>query len=195
MRIRIVVLMALVAMLALPVAVFAQETDPISVVNAWHDGLNEYDIDTALSYLAEGAVVTIVPPLDGGSGVYSGKEEIRGLYEGFVAANFSCALSDCQVDGETVTCIDTYTDDGLKAMGVDFIEGEWVAAVREGKIQSYTYTISAESLAKFPPPPEAVPVTGGGALSSYVLIMTLGALTLACGLGVQRLHRRSHLLR
>ena len=195
MRIRIVVLMALVAMLALPVAVFAQETDPISVVNAWHDGLNEYDIDTALSYLAEGAVVTIVPPLDGGSGVYSGKEEIRGLYEGFVAANFSCALSDCQVDGETVICIDTYTDDGLKALGVGFIEGEWVATVRDGKIQSYTYTISAESLAKFPPPPEAVPVTGGGALPSYTLVIALGSLAVAGGLGVQWLHRRSHLRR
>ena len=195
MKMRIVALMALVAMLALPLAVFAQETDPMSVVNAWHDALNGYDIDAALSYLADGAEVTIVPPLDGGSGVYSGKEEIRGLYEGFVAANFSCALSDCQVDGETVTCIDTYTDDGLKAMGVDFIEGEWVAAVREGKIQSYTYTISAESLAKFPPPPEAVPVTGGGALPNYALVIALGALTLAGGLVVQWLGRRSHLLR
>jgi hypothetical protein len=195
MKTRIVALMALVAILALPSALYAQETDPLSVVNAWHDALNGYDIDAALSYLADGAEVTIVPPLDGGSGVYSGKEEIRGLYEGFVAANFSCALSDCQVEDETVSCIDTYTDDGLKAMGVDFVEGAWVATVRDGKIQSYTYTISAESLAKFPPPPEAVPVTGGGALPSYTLVIALGSLAVAGGLGVQWLHRRSHLRR
>lgn len=195
MKMRIVALMALVAMLGLPSALYAQETDPLSVVNAWHDALNGYDIDAALSYLADGAEVTIVPPLDGGSGVYSGKEEIRGLYEGFVAANFSCALSDCQVEDETVSCIDTYTDDGLKAMGVDFVEGAWVATVRDGKIQSYTYTISAESLAKFPPPPEAVPVTGGGVLPSYTLVIALGALTLAGGLGVQWLGRRPHLRR
>ena len=193
MKTRIVVLMALVAMLALPSALCAQETDPMSVVNAWHDALNGYDIDAALSYLADAAVITIVPPLDGGSGVYSGKEEIRSLYEGFVAANFSCALSNCQVEGETVTCIDTYTDDGLKSMGVDFIEGEWVATMREGKIQSYTYTISAESLAKFPPPPEVVPVTGGGALSSYTLVIALGSLAVAGGLGLQWLRRRSSL--
>jgi ketosteroid isomerase-like protein len=193
MKIRIVALMALVAMLAVPLAVLAQETDPMSVVNTWHDALNGYDIDAALSYLADGAVITIVPPLDGGSGVYSGKEEIRGLYEGFVAANFSCALSDCQVDGETVTCIDSYTDDGLKAMGVDFIEGEWVATVRDGKIQSYTYTISAESLAKFPPPPEAVPVTGGNALPSYGLLVMMGSLAAASGLGLQWLRHRSEL--
>lgn len=195
MKMRIVALVALVAILALPSALYAQETAPLSVVNAWHDALNGYDVDAALSYLADGAVVTIVPPLDKGSGVYSGKEEIRGLYEGFVAANFSCALSDCQVEGETVSCIDTYTDDGLKAMGVDFIEGEWVATVRDGKIQSYTYTISAESLAKLSPAPESLAETGGGALPSYALVSALGALTLAGGLGLQWLGRRSHLRR
>ena len=173
MKTRIVVLMALAAMLALPPVLYAQETDPMSVVNAWHDALNEYDIDAALSYFADGAVVTIVPPIAGGSGVYSGKEDIRSLYEGFVAANFSCALSNCQVEGETVTCIDTYTDDGLKSMGVDFIDGEWVATVRDGKIQSYTYTISEESLAKFPPAPESLAETGSGALPRYASVATL----------------------
>jgi hypothetical protein len=195
MKTRIVALMVLVAMLTLPLVLYAQETDPMSVVNAWHDALNGYDIDAALSYFADGAEVTIVPPLDEGSGVYSGKEEIRSLYEGFVAANFSCALSDCQVEGETMTCIDTYADDGLKAMGVDFIEGEWVATVRDGKIQSYTYTISEESLAKFPPAPESLAETGGGALPSYALVVTLGSLAVASGLGLQWLRRRSHLRR
>lgn len=195
MKTRIVALMALVVMLTLPPTLYAQETDPMSVVNAWHDALNGYDIDAALSYLADDAVITIVPPLDGGSGVYAGKEEIRSLYEGFVAANFACSLSDCQVEGETVTCIDTYTDDGLKAMGVDLLEGEWAATLREGKIQSYTYTISEASLAKFPPPPESLAETGGGALPSYALVITLGSLAVAGGLGVQWLRHRSHLRR
>ena len=189
MKTRIVALMALVAMLTLPLTLHAQETDPMSVVNAWHDALNGYDIDAALSYFTDDAVITIVPPLDGGSGVYSGKEEIRTLYEGFVAGNFACSLSDCQVEGETVTCIDTYTDDGLKAMGVDFIEGEWAATVRDGKIQSYTYSISEASLAKFAPAPESLAETGGGALPSYALAIALGLLAVAGGLGLQRLTR------
>ena len=195
MKTRIVALIALVAMLGLPSMLHAQETDPLSVVNGWHDALNGYDIGAALSYLADSAVITIVPPLDGGSGVYSGKEEIRSLYEGFLAANFSCALSNCQVEGETVTCIDTYTDDGLKSMGVDFIEGEWVATVREAKIQSYTYTISEESLAKFPPAPESLAETGGGALPHYASVTTLGLLAVAAGLGLRWLRRRSFLRR
>ena len=187
MKTRMVVLVALVVALALPLALYAQETDPQSVVNAWHDALNGYDIDTALSYFADGAVVTFVPPL-AGSGVFSGKEEIRALYEGFVAANFACTLSDCRVDGETVTCIDTYTDDDLQAMGVDLIEGELVGIVRDGKIQSYTFTITPESLAKFPPPPEAMPVTGGPAPSSYssTLLIALGGLAILGGLGQLR---------
>jgi ketosteroid isomerase-like protein len=195
MKTLIVALMAVVAMLALPSPLCAQETDPMSVVNAWHDALNGYDIDAALSHLADDAMITIVPPLDGGSGVYSGKDEIRSLYEGFVAANFSCALSNCQVEGETVTCIDTYTDDGLQAMGVDSIEGEWAATVREGKIQSYTYTMSEESLAKFPPAPESLAETGSGTLPDYASVMMLGLLAVAGGLGLQWLRRRSFLRR
>jgi hypothetical protein len=179
--------MVLVVVLALPLALYAQETDPLSVVDAWHDALNAYDIDTALSYLADGAVITFVPPL-AESGVFSGQEEIRGLYEGFVAANFACTLSDCRVDGETVTCINTYTDDGLQAMGVDLIEGEWLGIVRDGKIQSYTFTITPESLAKFPPAPEAMPVAGGPAPSSYspTLLIALGGLAILGGLGLLR---------
>lgn len=183
MKTRTVTLVTLVVVLALPLAVYAQETDPLSVVNGWHDALNAYDIDAALSYFADDAVITFVPPLEG-SGVYSGKDEIRALYEGFVAANFDCTLTDCQVDGETVTCINTYTDDDLQAMGVDFIEGEWVGIVREGKIQSYTYNISEESLAKFP----AMPETGGLALSGVALLMAVGGLAVLGGLSLRR-HR------
>lgn len=190
MNTRTVALIALGFLLALPLALHAQEADPLSVVNAWHDALNGYDIDMALSYLADDAVITFVPPLQG-SGVFSGQEEIRGLWEGFVAANFACTLTDCQADGETVTCINTYTDDDLQAMGVDSIEGEWVGTVRDGKIQSYTFSSTPESLAKFPPPPEAVPVAGGPASSSHsaTLLMALGGLAMLGGLGL--LHRTS----
>jgi len=195
MKTRIVALMALVAILALPSALYAQETDPLSVVNGMHDTLLDgYDIDGALSYLADDVVVTIVSPLEGG-GVYSGKEEVRGFWEGLVATNFSCVLSDCQVEGETVTCLETYSDDDLKAAGMDFIQGEWVATVRDGKVQSYTWTISGESLAKLSPAPESLAETGGGALPSYVLVMTLGLLAVASGIGLQWLRRRSHLRR
>jgi len=195
MKTRIVVLVTLAAMLGLPTVLHAQETDPLAVVNAMHDALLiGGDVDAALSYLADDAVVTIVSPLPGG-GVYSGKEEVRGFWEGLVAANFSCVLSDCQVEGEILSCINTYTDDGLRAAGVDFITGTWVATVRDGKVQSYTYTISEESLAQFAQEPEALPETGGRALPSYTLVTAVGALVVAGGFGLQWLRRRSFLRR
>jgi ketosteroid isomerase-like protein len=122
--------------------------------NLWTEALAEGNIDAALSYLAEDAVVAIVPPGQDGDGNYTGHAEIRGWYDTIVAAKGVGALSNCKTDGEKITCLNTYSDEGLKAMGVDFIEGEWAAVISDGKIQSYTCTITPESLAKFPPPPE-----------------------------------------
>lgn len=119
--------------------------------NLWQKALNDGKIDTALSYLADNATVTIQPPADS-DGIYNGHAEIRGWYETIVAAKGSGELRDCKVDGNTLTCISTYADDGLKSIGVDFIEGSWVADIHGGKIQSYTFTMSPESLAKFPAP-------------------------------------------
>jgi len=130
---------------------------PQSVVNSWQEALNKGDIDAALSYLADDATVTIAPPGPDGDGVYNGHAEIRGWYETIAAGKGTGALKDCKIEGETVTCVSTYADEGLKAMGVDFIEGDWVATMRDGKIQSYTFTITPESMAKFPPPPEPTP--------------------------------------
>jgi len=126
--------------------------DPQKVLNDWQAAMNKGDVDGALSYLAEDATVTIVPAFDG-DGVYNGQAEIRGWYEMLAGAKGTGTLSNCKVAGETITCLNSYTDEGIKSMGVDFIEGDFVAVVRNGKIQSYTATTSPESLAKFPPPP------------------------------------------
>jgi hypothetical protein len=129
---------------------------PRDLVNSWQAALNKGDIDAALSYLADDATVTIAPPADG-DGVYTGHAEIRGWYETIVSGKGKGTLTNCKADGETITCTSTYADEGLKAMGVDFIEGTWVAFIRDGRIQSYTFTITPESLAKFPPPPTEPP--------------------------------------
>jgi ketosteroid isomerase-like protein len=167
--------MVVLAILMLPGALYAQETDPLTIVNSWLEALNAGDVDAALSYLADNAQIT-------SDQAYTGKEEIRGWYEDLVGANGTSTLSDCQVDGETVTCSSVYTDDGLQAMGVDFLEGALVLVVRDGEIQSYTFTPSPESLAKLPPPPATLAETGGGSLSPYHLVMALGGLVVAGGL-------------
>lgn len=146
-------LFALLCLFALLLSACAPS--PQKVADAWQAALNAGDIDKALSFLAEDAVVSIVPPGPDGVGSYTGYAEIRGWYETMVAAKGSTTLSGCKIDGGTISCLDTYSDEGLKSMGVDFIEGQWVAVVSGGKIRSYTATITPESLAKFPPPPAA----------------------------------------
>ena len=184
--------MVVLTMLMLPAALSAQETDPVAIVNSWVEALNAGDVDAALSYLGDDVQITPSPGT-----TYTGKEEIRGWYETLVAGSSVNTLSDCRVDGENVTCHTVFADDGLQAAGVDSIEGELVLVVRDGKIRTYTFTPSPESLAalaQLPPPPQALPQTGGGSLSPYHLFMALGGLVVAgallihvLGLGLRRL--------
>jgi ketosteroid isomerase-like protein len=132
----------------------AETPSPEDIADSWTKALASGDIDAALSYLAENAAVAIIPPGPDGDGVYNGHVEIRGWYDTIVAAKGVGALSDCKTEGADITCLNTYADEGLKSMGVDFIEGDWTAVISDGKIQSYTFTITPESLAKFPAPPE-----------------------------------------
>jgi ketosteroid isomerase-like protein len=189
-----IVMTVFAVLLGLPGALCAQESDPMSIIDAWVADLNAGDIDAALSYLADDAVVTIVPPAPGTSGVYAGKGDIRGWYEGIVGEHGVTTLSDCQVDGETVTCVNTYTGDSFTSMGIGSVVAEWVAVVRGGELHSYSWTMTDESLAALMAavPPQAMPVTGGTAVLLYDIVAVFGGLMFigGLGLGVQRWHRR-----
>jgi hypothetical protein len=194
MKARLFAVMMSVALLALPVALHAQETDPLSFINSWVEALNAGDIDAALSYLADDAVVQILPPAPGTSGVFSGKGEIRGWYETVVGQHGMTTLSDCQVDGETVTCVNTYAEDSFRSLGIDSVVGEWVAVVQDGKLQSYTFTMSDESLAALMAAmtPPVMPETGGSAYPISSIVTILGALigVTGLGLGMSQWHQR-----
>jgi hypothetical protein len=103
-------------------------------------------------------------------------------------------LSDYQVDGETVTCVNTYAEDSFRSLGIDSVVGEWVAVVREGKLQSYTFTMSDESLAALMAAmtPPVMPETGGSAYPTSAVVAILGALIgiSGLGLGISEWHRR-----
>ena len=196
MKTRIFILTTFVLMFALPGALYAQETDPVAIINAWLDAQNAGDVDAALAFLADDAFITLVPPpMEGHDGVFRGKEEIRAWWENLSALNGVGVVSDCQVEGDTVTCLLNYTDDSLQALGLDSIDNEFVVIVREGKIQTYTATMTEESLAALMAAmaamsPESLPETGG-AFPSSILVMALGGLALAGGFGVEMLRRRS----
>jgi hypothetical protein len=96
---------------------------------------------------------------------------------------------------ETVTCLLNYTDDSLKALGLDSIDNEFVVIVRDDKIQTYTATMTEESLAALMAAmaamsPDSLPETGGTALPSYAVIAILGGLIGISGFGLEALRWR-----
>jgi hypothetical protein len=194
MKIRLIVLLILGVMLALPAALNAQDTSPMSVINTWHEAMNAGDLDTALATLSDDAFIKLVPPpMEGHDGIFSGKEAIRSWWENLQSLNGESTLSDCQVDGEKVTCILRYSDDSLKDLGLDFIDNEFTVIVQDGKIQTYTATMTGESLTRLMAamPPEALPESGETTFPASAVVLALGSLVILGGLGLALRRRRS----
>ena len=128
--------------------------DPESVVKSWNDALNVGDVEAALEYLDDNAVITIVPPPPGMSGIFTGKEQIRGWYEGNAAQNGFNEIIELQVNGDEVNWTSKFGMDEWRKIGVESLDVLGEGIIVDGKFQSYTVTIPPESLAKLPPPPD-----------------------------------------
>ncbi len=127
--------------------------DPESAVKSWNDDLNNGDVDAALEYLDDNATITIIPPPPGMSGVFTGKDQIRGWYEGNAAQNGFNEFIEFQVAGEVVSWTSNFGIDEWRNLGIDSLETTGEGIIKDGKFLSYTVTIPPESLAKLPPPP------------------------------------------
>jgi hypothetical protein len=174
MRTRVILVTLLIALLALPVALHAQATDPVTVTEEFVEVVNKGDVDAAEEVVAEEAVVTVPQAMSGeeedgaepeAQTTYTGSAEYQAWLDAQAVAKAKTTLGECSVEGERVTCDVSYTSEALKAKGVDVLEGKLAVRVVEGKIQSYAFTASAASVAKLQAAsaPAAVPVTGGAA--------------------------------
>lgn len=186
MKTRVISLVVLVVLLALPVSVSAQETDPEALLTTIHETLVAGDFEGVLSYYADDAVLTLVP-----IATYTGKEEIRTYFEEFEAGNATLELEILQVEGDTVTSRTWYSNDDLRALGLT-LESIDEITFQDGKIVTETATLTDESLAALQAAMATLPETGGETLPFYALVMILGGLVVSCGLGVGFLRRRSH---
>jgi ketosteroid isomerase-like protein len=120
-----------------------------AVVRGLIEALNTGDVEGALAFLSEDAVVQLIPPpMPEDDGIFTGKEEIRGWYESLAEGHGSNELSNVRVNGDQVTAVIRFSDEDLKKMGVSFLDNEWTATVKDGKIQGYTATVTEESVQK-----------------------------------------------
>jgi hypothetical protein len=181
------------ALLAVPFALYAQETDPASVcydaerMAAFGIG----DFDTVLAVWADDAVQTIV--VGDGVETYTGKDEIRAYWEGLLAGGFRMEATIQGVEGNTVTAESKTWSNDTQALGVAPMVGTEVCVVENGEIKSMTWTMSEASLAALGAALATLPQTGGTALPGQAWIVLLGGVALAAGLGVRHLgHRVRH---
>ena len=147
MKTRIMAMTVLVVMLALPGALYAQETDPESVIRAIIEAINDKNVDDALALVADDAVITIVPPPPGITGVFTGKEEIRERYEMYVAHNEYTELSNFEVRGDKATWSAKVSADEFRALGLASLDFNAEGIVQGGLLKSYTFTMTDCALA------------------------------------------------
>ena len=142
MKTRLIAVATLIVVLALPGALYAQETDPVAVVNAMYEAFNAGDIDAFLALYTDDAVIDIVP-----FGTHTGQEEIRAWAEGLMALNAEMKLELLQVDGNTVSVKSWYSDDDWRPLGI-VLEATEELTVQDGKITADIWTTTEESLAE-----------------------------------------------
>jgi len=188
MKTRLIAIITLVLMFALPVALHAQEADPAAVVNAAMDAWNAGDVDALKALFADDAVAYFP---DWGD-TETGAEEIGAWIEDLVAANFVIEPESIEVEGDTVTVVAKVWADPTRALGIAPLVTTDVYTVQGGQITSQTSTLTEESSAKLMAAMAALPETGGTAFPTYALVMALGGLAILGGLGLERLRRRSH---
>lgn len=186
-------LFVLTALLALVLTsagrVAAQGTEE-ALVRQWHDALHSGDVDGALALVADDITVQLVPPPPGMDGTLEGKDELRGWYEGQIAAGAESEILELEAEGDQVTLRETYLDETLRGMGLDEpVELVVTFTVEEGLIRRYTAAMTEASLARLPPPPAALPETGRGATHTLPILAILAGAAL---LWVARLTSTAH---
>ena len=188
MKTHLIAITTLVLVLALPVALYAQKTDPAAVVTAVYEAFNAGDVDAVKALYADDAVVHF-PDWDE---TYTGAEEIHPWVEELVAASFAVEVESLQVEEDTITATISAWADPSRELDIAPLVSTDVCTVKDGRIASQTSTLTEESQAKLMAAMAALPETGGAAFPTYALIMALGGLAILGGLGLQLLRRRSH---
>ncbi len=122
-------------------------SDLISLIQQFDATWNRHDLEAALNYFSDDAVVTTVPSLPGAPPSFRGKNEIRGFVQ-MLIPNFHVNSKDFAQQGNKVTWFATITSDSVRAMGVDALDTTCEAIIENGKVKAFMPTFTEESLAK-----------------------------------------------
>jgi hypothetical protein len=111
------VVLATVAVASLtPATARAGTVDPQDTVESIFDELNAGDVDGVLALVTDDFILT---DINGGSFAAVGKPAFRLVNEDVVARNAQITLTDLDVDGNAVTGVSEWSDDGTDDLGID----------------------------------------------------------------------------
>jgi ketosteroid isomerase-like protein len=153
---------------------YAQASDPMAVFNAFHAAVNAHDVDAALAFFAPDAVVQF--PNQPPPNVFRGTQEIRTWLQGDAAQHIQVTTDNVQVTGDRMTWDASVMVDDLRPLGIS-ADGSVEAVIQGGKITSFVFTLSEDTLAKLQAAtaqPQAMPRTGGAPTYLWWLVAITG---------------------
>jgi ketosteroid isomerase-like protein len=156
------------------------------VVTAFDAVLNAGDIEGMLALFADDAVVKTQ------TATFTGKQQLRTLFQQLLAEHFQFQSGNRQVTGDTETHTAQVSTDDWRGLGVAPLEARAEVVVRGGRITSFTVAYTPESLAKLQAAqarsapaqlPRALPQTGAPP-APLAAVMALGVAALLTGLAL-----------
>jgi len=132
------VLMSMLVTLLASACTSAQPiTEPVAVIEAFYEAVNDGDLDTAMGFVADDASFII----KGGptTTTYTGTEEVQGYFQRLINRNSQHELSDLILEGDTVTWVLYVTSTLGESSGTED------AVVQAGKIASFQSRVIKDS--------------------------------------------------
>ena len=142
-------MLMLVVLTLAPALVGAGGLDPVAVLDARQAAFNSGNLDAAMAFFADDAVVTMLAGTPR-QAQYVGREEIRRWQEALLKDRSVRveAVAERKVDGDTVTWTATVSRAEWKKIGVASVELWAEAIVRDGKITSLRNGLTPASAEK-----------------------------------------------
>jgi ketosteroid isomerase-like protein len=184
--------LALIALLGPPIGVYAQATDPGSVVTAFYAATNAGDVAAAQALVTADAVLTFAVgnPARPEGVRFSGPDGVRARLQMTEPENVVDEISNLQVSGDRVSFAGLHANNGFRRLGISPLEYRGEATVQGGKIASLTMTFTPAAVAKLQAAqaaaqparaPAQLPRTGFGGAGLAPLGLALGGLLLSLG--------------
>lgn len=138
---KLIMLASATLLLGLLAACSGTQADYVTMVQAYQEAHNAYEIDTVMDMFAEDAVFELV-----GQGTLPNLDAIRAIHEYDKGIQSTLSFENCITEARTVTCEATETNNWLEAagMGEIFYSSTSFTFTEDGKIAKISASLSPE---------------------------------------------------